>query len=184
MRRATSIVAMIVIAIGSLRVDAQSGATAASPVRGAGTRAPQFFSTIQGNALTATNTPLANVTVRLRDARFGRIVDTRVTDQSGLFAFRDVEPGSYVVEVMASDKTSVLAASQLLNVNAGDAVSALVKLPFRLPPFAGLVGNAATPTSAAAVLAEAASSSVLAVATPLQAEPTCSCPNFPCAPGS
>ena len=36
---------------------------------------------------------------------------------------------------------SILAASQLLNVNAGEAVLAVVKLPFSVPPFAGVAGH-------------------------------------------
>jgi hypothetical protein len=50
----------------------------------------------------------------------------------------------------------------MLNVNAGEAVSAVVKLPFRIPPFAGLMGGASTPT-AAAVTTEAAASGIAAV---------------------
>ena len=83
-----------------------------------------------------------DVVVRLRDARFGRIVDTQLTDKSGMFAFNAVDPGTYIVEIIANDE-SVLAASQLLNVNAGEAISAVVKLPFRMPPLAGLVGRTA-----------------------------------------
>ena len=121
------------------------------------------LTTIQGNALTSTNGPLNEVGVRLRDARFGRIVDTQLTDKSGLFVFKALEPGSYIVEVMANDQ-SVLAASQLLNVNAGEAVSAVVKLPFRLPAFTGgLLGNAGTP-SATAIATQAAATSIVAVA--------------------
>src|SRR5687767_8231015 len=55
------------------------------------------FATIQGNALDSADNALPNGIVRLRDVRFGRIVDLQVTDQSGLFAFRTVDPGSYVV---------------------------------------------------------------------------------------
>lgn len=47
---------------------------------------------------------------------------------------------------MANDQT-VLAASQLLNVNAGEAVSAVVKVPFRIPPFAGLLGKTTMPSA-------------------------------------
>jgi hypothetical protein len=189
MRCATTFLAVaLVTTAASMHLAAQQppGLNAAprGAARAAGTSASRFSSTIQGLALTSTNEQLANVTVRLRDARYGRIVDTQVTDQSGQFAFHNVEPGSYVVEIMASDRSSVLAASQLLHIDAGDALSAVVKLPFRLPPFAGLVGNSTTPTSAAAIITEAASSSILAVTAPLQAEPTCSCPNFPCNPGS
>lgn len=124
------------------------------------------FTTIQGNALDSANQMLPDSPVRLRDARLGRIVDRQVTDKSGLFAFRTVDPGSYVVELLSSDNT-VLAASQVLNVNAGEAVSAIVKLPFRIPPFGGLFGHSAaqalTVTSAAAatgVLTQAATSDV------------------------
>src|SRR5580765_8211963 len=62
-----------------------------------GTR-PNVFSNIQGNALDTTDGALANAAVRLRDARFGRIITTQTTDQAGLFAFRTVDPGSYIVE--------------------------------------------------------------------------------------
>ena len=124
-----------------------------------GTR-PDVFSAIQGNALTSTNGALTNAIIRLRDARVGQIIETQMTDQSGLFAFPTIDPGSYVVEIMDQDQHSVLAASQILNVGPGEAVSAVVKLPFRIPPFAGILGN--TTPSAAAVLTQAASAGVLA----------------------
>jgi hypothetical protein len=150
--------------------------TAASP--GSATRsAPRLLpgtrdkglTTIQGNALTSTNGQLSDATVRLRDARNGRIIDSQLTDKSGLFAFRGVEPGSYVVEVMSQDQSTVLTASQILNVNAGDAISAVVKLPFRIPPFAGVLGS--TPTSAAAIATQAATSGIVAVTA--GGDPTC-----------
>jgi hypothetical protein len=89
-----------------------------------------------------------------------------ITDKAGLFVFRAVEPGSYIVELVGADQT-VLAASDLLNVDAGDAVSAVVKLPFRLPPFGGLLGH--TVASAAAIAATAAAAGVLAA--PVTGEP-------------
>jgi hypothetical protein len=84
-----------------------------------------------------------------------------VTDKAGLFAFRGVEPGSYIVELVGKDQT-ILAASQLLTVNAGDAVSALVKLPLRIPPFAGVLGGA-TSSSAGLIAAQAVASGIAAV---------------------
>lgn len=107
------------------------------------------FSTIMGNALDSTDGQLANVVVRLRDARFGRIVETQYTDKSGIFTFKGVDPGSYIVEILANDDT-ILAASQLLNVNAGETASTVVKLPFKVPPFAGMA--ASTPSAYALVL--------------------------------
>ena len=159
------------MAAGTLTVTAQQAPAGLSARAGAGTPVPRAavartkvdtLTTIQGNALNSTNGSLTDTLVRLRDARFGRIVDTQVTDKSGLFAFKSIDPGSYIVEVMSSDQTSVLAASQLLNIDAGQAMSAVVKLPFRIPPFAGVVGSGSTP-SAAVIATQAAATSIVAV---------------------
>jgi hypothetical protein len=120
------------------------------------------LTTIQGNALDSTNGQINGAIVRLRDARFGRIVDTQLTDKSGLFAFKGIDPGSYIVEIMSGNEQTIMAASQMLNVNAGEAVSAVVKLPFRIPPFAGLMGSSTTP-SAIVVASQAVVSGVVAV---------------------
>jgi hypothetical protein len=127
------------------------------------------FTTIQGNALNSTSGSLPNSIVRLRDARLGGIVDTQLTDGSGLFSFRAVDPGSYVVELMGDDQT-VLAASQVLDVDAGQAVTAIVRLPFRIPALAGLLGHsagqAATVASAAAAAGVLGTSVTLSDASP------------------
>jgi hypothetical protein len=123
-----------------------------------GTR-PNVFTTIQGNALNSSNGPLTNNVLRLRDARFGRIVTTVLSDNSGLFAFRHVDPGSYIVELMAPDEIAILAASQIVNVNSGDIASAVVRLPLRVPPFMGLLGTALP--SAAAVMTQAVAAGVV-----------------------
>ena len=141
---------------------ARTGSRALANVR------PESFGTIQGNALNSTNGQLAHQPVRLRDARFGRIIDTQVTDQTGLFTFKGLDPGIYIVEMVGNDQT-VLAASQVLNIDAGEAISAIVKLPFRVPPFAGLLGRATT--TAALLTAQAAATSVMAIKT--VGEPTC-----------
>jgi hypothetical protein len=120
---------------------------------------PDVLTTIQGNALDSTNGPMANTVVRLRDARLGRIADTATTDRTGLFVFRAVDPGTYVVELVDQDGI-VLASSQLLNVDAGEVISAVVKLPYRIAPFGGLLGH--TAPAAIAVAAAAATSGVLA----------------------
>ena len=90
----------------------------------AGTK-KSVLTTIQGNALNENDGALADAPVRLRDARIGRIVDTETTDKTGLFTFHDVDPGTYVVEVVGNDST-VLATSQVLSVNAGEVISTLV----------------------------------------------------------
>jgi hypothetical protein len=119
------------------------------------------FTTIQGNALDSSSGQLPNVVVRLRDARFGQIIDRQLTDNSGMFAFQSVDPGSYIVEMMGADST-VLAASQILELNAGEVILAIVQLPFKSPAFASLLGANSTST-AAAIVTEAAASGVVAV---------------------
>jgi hypothetical protein len=96
--------------------------------------------------------------VRLRDARFGRIVAMQTSDESGAFAFGSIDPGVYLVEIVGNDG-NVLAASQILSVNAGDIASATVRLPFSAVPLGGVLGNS-VPT-AAIVAAEAAAAGVL-----------------------
>ena len=169
MPRLFTIITASLIAGSALSLAAQQQATTATnSVRSVATKAAvakakeNALTTIQGNALDSSNGGMTNAVVRLRDARFGRIVDTQLTDKSGMFAFKAIDPGNYIVEIMSSNDQTILAASQILNVNAGEAVSAVVKLPFRIPPFAGLMGTSSTP-SAAAIATQAIASSVAAV---------------------
>jgi hypothetical protein len=117
------------------------------------------FSSIKGNAIDSSDKKLAHSLVRLRDASFGRIVDKQFTDSTGLFAFRTVDPGPYVVELLGIDE-KVLAASELLNLGAGEAVSVVVQLPLGISPFGSLLGH--SDAHAGAVMAAAADSGVLA----------------------
>jgi len=118
-----------------------------------------LFGSIQGTAVNWTNAALASAPVRLRNARSGRIVGSAVTDRFGAFEFRSLEPGSYVVELM-SPGNEVLATTPIINVNAGQPVAALIKLPFRSPPLGGALGKS-LPT-ALAVTAAAVAAGVLA----------------------
>jgi hypothetical protein len=151
MSRFVAIATSSLIAISALPVAAQPqapGPRSSIVNQALITQAKQrALTTIQGNALDSSNGRLANAVVRLRDARYGSIVDRQLTDKSGLFAFKAIDPGSYIVELMSSDK-SILAASELLNVNLGEVESAVVKLPVRIPAF--------TPGATAAVILAAA----------------------------
>jgi hypothetical protein len=82
-----------------------------------------------------------------------------MTDTTGLFAFRTVDPGPYVVELLGIDE-KVLAASELLNVGAGEAVSVVVQLPIGTSPSSAFLGHA--DPHAGAVMAAAGDSGVLA----------------------
>jgi hypothetical protein len=168
MPRIVAAASLLLVAAGSGSVFAQrqtplaprTAVKSPAPKLLPGTRS-SVLTTIQGNALDSSNGPMPSTLVRLRDARIGRVVDTQLTDTSGLFAFKVFDPGSYIVEMIGNDQT-LLAASQILNVNAGEAVSAVVKLPFRVPPFAGLIGSS-SPASAALIATQAAASGIAAV---------------------
>jgi hypothetical protein len=126
------------------------------------------YATIRGTALTSSNSALPKATVRLRDARAGHILDTQVTDEHGSFAFRMIDPGSYIIEVVAPEQGVILAASGVINIGPGDVITAAVKLPVNLP-LAGMLGGS-TPT-ATAIAAQAAASGVLAAQ--VVGAPTC-----------
>jgi len=137
---------------GSARVNA----TTRGLVPGTNERA---FGKIQGNVLDAAGRALPNVRVRLRDCRSGLVAAVTMSDRLGLFAFSSVDPGIYVVE-MLNERADMLAASELLTVNAGDTATTLVKLPIDSTPFARLLGRSVG--EAAGILAAAASTGVLA----------------------
>src|SRR5687767_7136623 len=61
-------------------------------------------STVQGNALNAAGVGLPSVPVQLRNVRTGHEVKREVADQTGLFEFAAVDPGSYVVELLSAER--------------------------------------------------------------------------------
>jgi hypothetical protein len=179
MKPPDSVIVAVLLVSAALQVSAQQPVrTPPTMVAGGRARAvrmvlpgtkPGILSIIQGNALTSTNASLPDSVVRLRDARFGRIVDTQLTDKSGLFAFKVLDPGSYVIEIVSPADSTVLAASQLININAGEALSAIVKLPFQVAPFTGVLQQ--TTSDLVAVTSVAASSGIMSATITRQAEP-------------
>jgi len=162
----TIAIAAAVIVFASASAFAQVPVVAGA-VSKAGTKAA-LLSTIKGNAVNSSNGSLTDAIVRLRDARYGKIVSTVMTNKQGLFTFEGLDPGSYVVEVMTPAQNAVMMSSQVMNVGTGEVLSTLVKLPFRIPPIAGLLGNStqtttqAVSTAAQAVTAAATSSNTVA----------------------
>lgn len=154
----SALLTALVLTCGGMAVAAQQHV--AVPKLLPGMRA-EFLSTIQGNTLTSSGGQLADATVRLRDVRHGRVIETQTTDKTGAFVFKAVDPGNFIVEVIGSG-SMVMAATQILSVNAGQAVSTVVRLPFQTAAFAGVLGN--TTASAAAVTSQAAASGILATA--------------------
>ena len=170
MSRILAVASALLVVGGSWSVSAQPQTSSVAPNAVAKKSGPRLLpgtqanvlTTIQGTASGADGKPSPNTLVRLRDARYGAVVDSQITDQAGRFTFRGVEPGSYVVELMSNDRKTPLATSQILSVNAGDAVMAIVKLPLRVLPFAGILNSSIAP-SAAMMATQAAATGIAAV---------------------
>ena len=107
---------------------------------------------IQGTAVSRTNAALPIARVRLRDMRRGRIVESALSDQFGAFAFRDLEPGSYVVELLNPTGGAVVASSPILDVNAGQSLATVVKEPAQETGGAGILPVGLAIVSAAAAV--------------------------------
>jgi hypothetical protein len=149
------VAAMTAVMAASAPIGAQQARAVNAPLA-----AKAVFATIQGTAVNWTNAAMPNTVIRLRDARLGRVVDTVTTDKVGAFEFRALDPGSYVVEMMAPANDAVVAATPIINVSSGQSVSALLKLPFRIPPLGGILGHSLP--SALAVTSAAAAAGILA----------------------
>jgi hypothetical protein len=104
---------------------------------------PSALSTIAAKAEDAAGVSLPNAILRARDARYGRIVATLVTDEAGKVAFQGLDPGLYVVEIINATR-QVLAASGLTAVNAGETEEVVVKLPARPSLLGVLLGGSAS----------------------------------------
>jgi hypothetical protein len=118
---------------GASQQPADVGATATLQQRGS----------IVGTAWRQDNTPLPNARLRLRNVATGRSVATTTADASGRFAFNDVAPGVYLVELV-DDDDALLAISETFTVDPGTTVATAVRLGARAPWFIGFFGNAAT----------------------------------------
>jgi hypothetical protein len=144
-------------------------AQTAAPTLLPGTK-PGVLSTISGKAINATNAPRGSTLIRLRDVRFGRVVATTITDTAGQFEFKNVDTGSYLVEMMSPSGDVVLASSSILYVGSGEIVTTILKIPSNNPALGSLlVGStlsAVTAATAAAGITAAAASSNTPAATP------------------
>jgi hypothetical protein len=102
------------------------------------------LSTILGNALDWANAVLPDAPVRVRDVQSGSIVRTALTDKVGVYTFKGLDPGNYVVEIVGVDQAAV-AASNLINANAGQTVRTSVKIPFKPAMLPNVLGAQPAP---------------------------------------
>jgi len=126
---------------GVLIVVTPASSSAQQPVAAAARRlAARASAVIQGSAVNASNGPLVNASVRVRDARLGKIVNRSLTDKLGAYTFKDLDPGSYVVEIVNQSQTTI-AVTNLINANAGETVTTVVKLTVDPSTLGKVVGN-------------------------------------------
>jgi hypothetical protein len=158
-RLVVAVFVAVAVGAGGVPIAAQQQAAGtAAAVQGARS---DLFASIQGTAVNWTNAPMANTPIRLRNARLGRVVDMVRTDRFGAFEFHNLEPGSYVAEMMNSTNDAVLASTSIVNVDSGQSVSVLIKLSQRTASPAAVFGSSAAAT-ALAITAAAAAAGVLA----------------------
>jgi hypothetical protein len=106
---------------------------------------------ITGDVRTLRDEPIGRARLVLRNVMTGAIEAWATADENGQFAFVDVMPSGYVVELLGSDGT-VAATSEFVAVSAGDVRQTSVRLAGRtgLAPFGTLAPTAGTQTAAAA----------------------------------
>ena len=151
MPRVLSAIAGVLIVLTPASLSAQQQVATAS----AGRLALRATVTIQGRALDSSNGALVNTAVRVRDARSGRIVGQSLTDKVGAYSFKGLDPGSYVVEIVSQSRTTI-AATSLISANAGETVTAVVKLTFNPSNLANILGHVPRSSPGSSTLAEIA----------------------------
>jgi len=165
MRAIRSTAAAVMMMFATLQLlRAQQPPPTGTPGAQPGTLTTNQTGAISGDVRTGDKDPASRRTVQLRDAQSGRVVATNTTDKAGAFTFSGVQPGSYIVEVLGANQ-SVLAASSVLTVQAGQTLSVVLGLPIA----GGILGG--TGGMAAMVAAGAAAAGVLAVQK--TGDPTC-----------
>jgi hypothetical protein len=136
---------VVVLIVTTLPAAAQqpAGPIAVRAVSKAAVRSTAL-STILGNALNWSNGALPDTPVQVRDLQTGRVVGSALTDKVGVYSFKGLDPGNYVVEIVGAGKTA-LAATNLISANAGQTVNTSVKLPFRPAILPNILGSSRTP---------------------------------------
>jgi hypothetical protein len=124
-------------------------ALSASEAKRARTAAPAVGTTILGAAWKADNTPIPHARLRLRNVTTGRAEAIATANASGQFTFSNMEPGSYVIELV-NDDGKVLALGQVFSLGPGETVATFVRLSARNSLFGGFFTNAAASAVTAA----------------------------------
>lgn len=121
---------------------------------------------IIGTVRSADRRPIPEASLRLRHLGSGRVVQETISSAEGQFAFRGIEPGTYVVELTTDDGT-VVALSEAITVGSGEVVQTLVQVAARTRTFGWWFGSAT-----ASALGTAASLGLLTIEPGAPVSPT------------
>ncbi|HSL24317.1 MAG TPA: carboxypeptidase-like regulatory domain-containing protein [Vicinamibacterales bacterium] len=145
-------------------VPAAATAQGAAPAVSAG-RATAATARLSGRVFgfvwNASNDPIANANVRLRNVTTGGVEAHAVSAENGEFSFGDLEGGTYVVECV-DGRGRVLGVSHVFSIWPGETVATFIRLGDRAPWLAALFGSGAR--AAATTVATAASLGLTALA--------------------
>ena len=125
---------------------ARSPAAAARATALARTAAPNLASSsasIIGFAWSSADDPVADATLRLRNVLTGRIEATTSANQSGEFAFQNVDGGTYVIELVGAGGALSALGSQF-TISTGEMVVTFIRVTSRPPMLGGFFSNAAS----------------------------------------
>jgi hypothetical protein len=114
-----------VAAAGAVR-PAVNGSRAAGATLGV--RATSVF----GTAWESDNTPIKDANLRLRNVVNGKIQALTKGNAAGQFVFENIEPGSYVVELV-SDTGKIRALGHVFTISPGETMATFVRLETKVP---------------------------------------------------
>jgi len=103
------------------------------------------FNALVGIAQTSLNMPIPYARVVVRNIHSGRIEARATANDVGRFSFLDLDPSSYVVELLGP-AGSVVAASEVVTLGRGDARQTTVRTIAAAPDVAATFGNRLTGT--------------------------------------
>jgi hypothetical protein len=110
------VAALGIVMVGATLAAEQGGGTitkAPGPVSGVSTAvtfsAPLTIegggkTNVAGSIIDVQQIPVAKVKVRLRNTDTGEVIGEAISDENGAYAFPDVEPGNYVVEMYVDNR--------------------------------------------------------------------------------
>jgi len=104
---------------------------------------------VVGTAWQSDNTPVKDAHLRLRNVVTGKIEALTDGDDAGQFGFENIEPGSYVVELV-TETGKLRAIGHMFTIGPGETVATFVRLETKVPWIEAFFKNTASVVAIAA----------------------------------